>query len=106
MQHGADISIKAVAESYHIPTTTFWKRYIHELSPPPSNLLLSVACSECSGMFLYSPFSFRLNSNPGFIFGYRIHGVVVGVGHHSGGCGRPHVYSKGMFQFYTFQSMS
>ena len=47
--------MKAVAESYHIPTTTFWKRNIPELSPPPPNLLLSVACNECSGMFLYSP---------------------------------------------------
>ena len=57
-------------------------------------------------MFLYSPFSFKLNSNPGVLFGYGICGVVIGVGHHSGGRVRPCVYSKGMFQFYTFQSMS
>ena len=104
VQHGADnVSIKAVAEGYPIPTTTFWKRYIPELSPPLPNLLLSVACSECSGMILYSPFSFRLNSNPGVLFSYRIcGGVVGGVRHCSGGHGRHHVYSKGIFQFYTF----
>ena len=58
VQHGANVSIKAVAESYHIPTTTFWKRYIPELSPPPPKLLLSVVLSvaQCSGMFLYFPF--------------------------------------------------
>ena len=43
VQHGADnVSIKAVAESYHIPTT-FWKRYIHELSAPPPKLLLDLS---------------------------------------------------------------
>ena len=41
VQHGADnISIKAVAESYDIPTTMVWKRYNPELCPP--ELLLSI----------------------------------------------------------------
>ena len=56
-------------------------------------------------MFLYSPFFFRLNHNASVLFGCRICGVVIGVGHCSGGHGKPCVYSRGMFWFYTFWSM-
>ena len=51
VQHRVDnVSIKAVAETYDFPTTTFWKRYIPELSPP--ELLLSILCVvECFTSF-------------------------------------------------------
>ena len=105
-QHGVDnVSIKAVVETMTSPPPCFG-RGTHSWIVSTRVIVVHIVCSGmfCFFWLLEQFFSLRLNCNCkcSVLLGCRIHGVVVGIGHHSGGHGNPRVYSRGMFHFYTF----